>query len=105
MDAMADFDGPAGRDVPLRDVIDAFMDQARDGVVVVDADHRIVMINEQAEELFGYGQRELLGKPVQALLPGGLPGPQVEAMGPAEGGRLREAEIDVLAQHKEGRQM
>jgi diguanylate cyclase (GGDEF)-like protein/PAS domain S-box-containing protein len=102
---LPDCAGPAGRDVPLRDVIDAFMDQARDGVVVVDADHRIVMMNEQAEELFGYGQRELLGKPVQALLPGGLPGPQVEAMGPAEGARLREAEIDVLAQHKEGRQM
>lgn len=102
MDATANFDGPAGRDVPLRDVIDAFMEQTRDGVVVVDADHRIVMMNEQAEDLFGYDHRELLGKPVQMLLPGGLPGPQVEAIGPAEGGRLREAEIDVRGQHKGG---
>jgi diguanylate cyclase (GGDEF)-like protein/PAS domain S-box-containing protein len=105
MDAMADFDGPAGRDVPLRDVIDAFMEQAQDGVVVVDADHRIVMMNEQAEELFGYDHQELLGKPVQVLLPGGLPGPQVEAMGSAKDGRLREAEIDVLGQHKGGGQL
>jgi diguanylate cyclase (GGDEF)-like protein/PAS domain S-box-containing protein len=105
MDAMRDFDGPDGRDVPLRDVIDAFMEQARDGVVVADADHHIVMMNEQAEELFGYDHRELLGKPVQVVLPGGLPGPHVEAMGPGKDGRLREAEIDVQGQHKAGWQV
>jgi diguanylate cyclase (GGDEF)-like protein/PAS domain S-box-containing protein len=105
MDAMRDFDGPDGRDVPLRNVIDAFMEQARDGVVVADADQRIVMMNERAEELFGYDHRELLGEPVQVVLPGGLPGPHVEAMGPAKDGLLREAEIDVQGRHKAGWQV
>src|SRR5688572_30064022 len=62
-------------DVPLRDVIEAFLEHAPDGVVVTDRDHRIALMNRWAEELFGYDPHEVVGKPVEVLLPGGLPEP------------------------------
>ena len=65
-----------GPDVPLRDVIEAFLDQSSDGVLVTDRDSRIAMMNRRAEELFGYARGDLVGKPVRLLLPGGLPGPE-----------------------------
>lgn len=40
-----------------------------DGVVVTDADGKILRVNEQAEKLFGYGRDELLGQPVEMLIP------------------------------------
>jgi diguanylate cyclase (GGDEF)-like protein/PAS domain S-box-containing protein len=67
--------GGAAPDVPLRDVIEAFLEQARDGVVVTDRDDRIAMMNRRAEELFGYERREVVGKPVRVIVPEGLPRP------------------------------
>jgi PAS domain S-box-containing protein len=40
-----------------------------DAVVVTDADGRIRLVNQQTEVLFGYARRELLGQPVELLLP------------------------------------
>jgi diguanylate cyclase (GGDEF)-like protein/PAS domain S-box-containing protein len=40
-----------------------------DGVVIADRDGRIQLVNAQAERLFGYAREELLGQPVEALLP------------------------------------
>jgi PAS domain S-box-containing protein len=45
------------------------LEAAPDAMVVVDADGRILLLNSQAERLFGYGRDELLGKPVEALVP------------------------------------
>jgi diguanylate cyclase (GGDEF)-like protein/PAS domain S-box-containing protein len=42
---------------------------APDGVVIVDGDGRMQLVNAQAERLFGYPRDELLGKPVEMLLP------------------------------------
>ena len=39
------------------------------GMVMSDCDGRIVLVNSRAEELFGYGRRELLGNPVDTLVP------------------------------------
>ncbi len=38
-------------------------------MVVVDPDGRIVLVNAQTEHLFGYAREELLGKPVEVLVP------------------------------------
>ena len=40
-----------------------------DGVVVVDQRGRIVYANRQTERLTGYKRSELLGRPVEMLLP------------------------------------
>jgi PAS domain S-box-containing protein len=47
----------------------ALLESAPDGMVIVDADGRIVLLNSQAEKLFGYAREELLGKEVEVLMP------------------------------------
>jgi len=42
---------------------------APDAMVIVDSNGRIVLVNEQTEQLFGYSGDELLGKPVEILVP------------------------------------
>lgn len=44
-------------------------ERAPDAVVIIDATGRIVLVNEQTELLFGYTRDELLGGPVETLLP------------------------------------
>src|SRR5262249_28740534 len=39
------------------------------GIILVDDHGRIVLVNSHAEELFGYGRDELVGKPVEVLVP------------------------------------
>ncbi len=45
------------------------LESAPDGVVVIEAQGRIVLVNQQAERIFGYTREELLGEPVEMLLP------------------------------------
>lgn len=40
---------------------------ARDGMVVTDAARQIVLLNREAERMFGYATRRLIGKPVDVL--------------------------------------
>jgi PAS domain S-box-containing protein len=47
----------------------ALLESASDGIVVVEADGRIVLVNAKLEEMFGYNREELLGQPVENLLP------------------------------------
>ena len=45
------------------------LESAPDGVVIVGQDGRIALINRQTEALFGYERDELLGQPVEVLIP------------------------------------
>jgi len=45
------------------------LEAAPDGIVEVDSSGRIVLVNSQAEKLFGYPRQELLGKSVEILMP------------------------------------
>ncbi|MBI2306687.1 MAG: EAL domain-containing protein [Rhodocyclales bacterium] len=47
----------------------AIFESAADGIVVSDAEGRIVMMNRQAEAISGYGREELLGQQIEALVP------------------------------------
>jgi PAS domain S-box-containing protein len=45
------------------------LEAAPDGIIEVDADGTIVLLNQVTEELFGYKREELLGRNVDILLP------------------------------------
>ncbi len=45
------------------------LDSAPDAMVIVNTDGKIVVVNSQTEILFGYGRHELLGQPVEMLIP------------------------------------
>jgi PAS domain S-box-containing protein len=49
------------------DELQAVLDTATDGVVILDVEGRIISVNRSAEALFGYEQRELAGKDLLLL--------------------------------------
>ena len=60
------------------DTLRGLLEWAPDGVVIVDGTGAIVMANTQAQRMFGYEEPELLGLPVEILLPEPLRGRHVE---------------------------
>ncbi len=46
-----------------------FVEAAPDGIVIVDAQERIRVVNNRAEVMFGKDRDDLLGSPVEAILP------------------------------------
>ncbi len=66
---------PPDSSAPIGDIADKVMqtlaEELPDAVVVVDAQGRLAWINRQAQQFFGYGRAELLGKTVELLLPDG----------------------------------
>src|SRR5689334_1887490 len=47
----------------------ALLDAAPDGIVVCDGDGVLVLVNTEAERMFSYTRDELLGKPIELLIP------------------------------------
>ena len=47
---------------------DAFLNAAPDAVVIVDATGTVVIVNVQAERVFGYAREEMIGRPVEMLV-------------------------------------
>jgi PAS domain S-box-containing protein len=47
----------------------AAIDSAPSGLLMIDADGRIVLVNREVERLFGYPREELLGRPVEMIVP------------------------------------
>ncbi|HVW31175.1 MAG TPA: EAL domain-containing protein, partial [Acidimicrobiia bacterium] len=50
----------------------ALVESAPDAMVIVGPDGRLLLVNRQTERLFGYRRDELLGQPVEVLLPEGV---------------------------------
>ena len=47
----------------------AAVESSPSGLLMVDAEGRIVLVNREIERLFGYAREELLGRPVDTLVP------------------------------------
>ncbi len=79
-------DSPLGGDTPLAtasqsvslhdvaSVFQALLESAPDAMVIADERGQIVIVNAQAEHLFGYMRAEMIGQPVEFLLPSRLTG-------------------------------
>jgi len=52
-----------------RAAIERLIDSARDAIVTVDSAQRVVIFNHAAEKMFGYSAAEMLGQPVDRLMP------------------------------------
>jgi PAS domain S-box-containing protein len=55
----------------------ALLESASEGILVIDAGGRIVLLNAQMARMFGYTREELLGRPMEVLVPEALRGRHV----------------------------
>jgi hypothetical protein len=62
---------PRAVDLRLRAAVEC----SPSGLLMVDADGRILLVNAEVERLFGYTREELLGRPVETLVPAQLRAP------------------------------
>ncbi|MGE5385600.1 MAG: PAS domain S-box protein, partial [Betaproteobacteria bacterium] len=75
-----------------------------DAVVTVNRDERILLFNRAAEKMFGYAACEVIGQPLQQL----LPGPALEALRqqvgaqPAAGNGESLAPLEIVCRHRKG---
>lgn len=75
-------------------------------IVLVDGSGKVVMVNRQVELLFGYGREELLGQPVERLLPESLRQAHVaqrQAFHQAPEQRRMGGNRELFGQHRDGR--
>lgn len=54
------------------DIFKSILENASEGILIVNREGKIEITNRRIEELFGYSWEELLGKPVEMLLPESL---------------------------------
>jgi PAS domain S-box-containing protein len=81
-----------------REILRTVLDAVPDGALAADHGGRVVCANAAALTLFGYTAEELLGRPVQAMLPGSPPG-----AGGQRAGGAAESAGPVTGRCKDGR--
>ena len=64
--------------MPLEQRFRELLEAAPDAIMQVDAEGRIILLNRVTEDMFGYSRDELLGQPVEALIPHELHARHVE---------------------------
>ncbi len=54
---------------PTREEFQVLFEYAPNGVVVVDSGGQIALVNEQMERMFGHRREDLIGQPIESLIP------------------------------------
>ena len=83
----------------------SLLEASPDGVVIVDEQGEIVLVNARTEELFGYHRSELVGRSVDILLPEALSDAHAKhRVRFVEDARMREmgGGLDLIARRKDG---
>lgn len=83
----------------------ALFESAHDALVIADSEARILEVNGRVESLFGYARKELLGEPMELLLPERSQSPHRGYRGAFvndRGTRPIGADLDLVALHKDG---
>ena len=99
---------PAGAPPPVVEdlgVYRSLFSAAADGLLLVDAEGRIVLANPSAAKLLGYGPEELVGTPVDALVPDSIRPRHAayrEAYGQAPRPRPMGTQMELVARRKDG---
>ena len=83
----------------LSETLATLFESAPDAVIAVNASGRIERVNGQAEKMFGYDRRELLGKPVAKLMPRHFPKAPVKRRAGSAGTAVG---LELLARRKDG---
>ena len=81
------------------------LESAPDAMIIIDHDGRIAIVNGQAEQMFGYGRDELLGRPIEMLMPDRTrAGHEAHRHAFAANATLRPMgpDLDLVAQRKDG---
>ena len=84
------------------------LDAAPDATVIVDESARIVLVNRQVERVLGYPRHELVGQPVEVLVPprfrGGHAGRRNGFLS-SPGERPMHVQVDLFALHHDGHEV
>ncbi len=64
------------RDISEKETSEPFfrnlLESAPDAMIIVDEEGKITVVNKQAEKMFGYSRKQMVGKPIEFLLPSRL---------------------------------
>jgi PAS domain S-box-containing protein len=88
-------------------MLESLFEGAPDAIAAADSDGRIVRVNAQTESLFGYTRDELLGQPVEILVPERFRGRRAMFEGPDLYGRRKDGSefpADIMLRPLETRQ-
>jgi diguanylate cyclase (GGDEF)-like protein/PAS domain S-box-containing protein len=86
----------------------ALLENTPDAIVISDEDGRIVLVNSQAEKMFGYNRQELIGAPVEQLVPPRLVATHdLTQRDSSDGSHLRPlgSGVDLFARRKDGSEL
>jgi PAS domain S-box-containing protein len=82
----------------LRQIVEA----SPNAIFAVDGDRRITVVNSKAEELFGYSREELIGQPVDCLVPERFRADFVDSFMRVPTVRAMGAKRELFARRKDG---
>ncbi len=90
------------------DQLRAMVNSAMDAIVTIDSDRRVVVFNPAAQLMFGYTDNELLGKPIDLLIPERFrqahEGNIAAFRRSGVNARMKDARIDIVGLRSDGRE-